>query len=131
AQAPVRAADEGDQRRCIYRTHVARTWQPAPAAADIHPAARVRRCETPRCVVHPGPAAGRDPAPVAVAVRRPAGGDAAREPDMAVVADMTPAAVVVEVGIADQLAGDVLPRRRAQIAVVAGERPAVEVVGRR
>ncbi len=110
---------------------MARARAPAPAVADVDPAAVVRRREAPRCVVDPAPAPRVDPRPASVAIRRPADRDRGREPDRAVAGVRGPAAVAVEVGIADDLLGHVLTRHRARVAIGALEAPAVEVVAAR
>ena len=74
-------ADEADQCRGIGRPdgggdHDALLRRhPAPAAALLHPAAVVERCEPPGCVIDPGPAPWRDIAPMTVPVGDPVGFD--------------------------------------------------------
>ena len=63
----------------------------------------MRRCKTPRHIVDPGPAPGRDPAPMAIAVGRPVTGGRRRKPHRAVARGGLPAAVAVE----RLIAGDV------------------------
>ncbi len=105
AHAPVGAAcaDEGDQCRRIARAWHIRARHPAPAVADMRPAAIVKRREPPRLVVNPGPAPRRDPGPVARAVRRPTGFHHAREPDSPITRVFLPVAVVIQRGVASHL----------------------------
>ena len=124
----VPAADEGDQRRRIYRLFALRAGHPAPGAVEVGPAAVVRHGKAPGGVVDPGPAPGIDPGPVAVVVRRPAGGDTGRRPDAAVGRIGAPAAVGIEILVADDFLRHVASRRRRVGAAIAITRPAVEVV---
>ena len=110
---------------------MARARAPAPAVADVGPATVVERREAPRVVVDPGPAPRVDPRPVAAAVRRPARRHARRIPDLAVLRHAAPAAVFVEVGIADRVGRDVVARNRARVARVTRVDPAVEIVAAR
>ena len=130
-QIEAAAADEGDQRRRIDRTHREGTRHPAPPARYKRPAAIVERRETPRRLVHPGPAPGIDPAPIPSAVRHPADRDRRRKPDIAVALDVAPAAVFVEIRIADDVGRDITRAHRRILAPVAIEPPAVEFIGRR
>ena len=123
-------ADERDERRRVRRARALRRRQPRPARVDAHPAAVVERREAPRCVVHPGPAPRVLPDPAAVAIRRPAGGDA-RIPERAVLRVVRPAAVIVEVGVADHVVGHVAARERALLAAIALLDEAIEGIGRR
>ncbi len=126
--APVAAADERDQRGRVDRAHVARPRDPAPAVADVSPAAVVRRRKAPGLIVHPGPAPRFLPDPVTIAVRRPIGVDAAGEPDAAVALHRAPAAVLIEVGVTDHVVAHVSQRRGAIQAQVALRAIAVERV---
>src|SRR5207244_4675770 len=102
-QIEAAAADEGDQRRRIDRTHREGTRHPAPPARYKRPAAIVERRETPRRLVHPGPAPGIDPAPIPGAVRHPADSDRRRHHDIAVTLDVAPAYVLGEIMITDDI----------------------------
>ena len=124
----VLAADEGHQRRRIHRLFARRAGHPAPAAVEVGPAAVVRHGKAPRGIVDPGPAPRIDPGPVAVVVRRPAGGDTGRRPDAAIGRIGAPAAVGVEILVADDFRRDVASRRRRVGAAIAIAGPAVEVV---
>ncbi len=131
AQAPVAAADEGDQRGRVHGAIAALARDPAPAVADLHPASVMGHREAPGRVIHPGPAERLDPAPVAVAVGRPAAAHACREPHRAIVAHRVPAAVAVELGVADQIVRDVAQRWGVVHQTVAVKGEVVEVVGTR
>ena len=89
-------SNPGDQRRRIDRAQHALPRHPEPAAAALHPAAVMERRKAPRGVVDPGPAPRLHPCPVACAVRCPAGVNATRGPDGAVVGVVVPAAVTVK-----------------------------------
>src|SRR6185437_13767600 len=126
--APAAAAHEGHQRRRIHRACHDRPRDPAPGAADVRPAAVVVGREAPRRIVHPGPTPRRDVGPVAVAVRRPVRRHLAGVPDRAVVGAALPAAVLVEVLVADHVVGYVATRLRSCVALVALAAPRVEGV---
>src|SRR5262249_54235367 len=84
--------------------------------------------EAPGRVVHPGPAPGRDPHPVAVAVRRPSGDRGVREPHRAVFGNRPPAAVFIEILVAHHVVRHVAGRLRALPPRIAVAAPAVEIV---
>ena len=130
-QAEAAAADEGDQRRRIDRTHRERTRHPAPPARYKCPAAVVERREAPRRLVDPVPAPGIDPAPMSGTVRHPADRDGGREPDVAVALDIAPSTVLVEIRIADDVGRNVTRAHRRILTPVAIEGPAVEFIRRR
>lgn len=101
---------------------------PAPHVAARNPAAVVERREAPGGVVHPGPAPRADPHPVPDAVRRPARGHVARDPQGAVLGVLFPAAVAVQVLDAGHLGRHIAGRDAAVFPVVACRHPVVEVV---
>ncbi|MNX77473.1 hypothetical protein D3C86_1090160 [compost metagenome] len=125
------AADKADHGRRIARAHADRAGHPAPAVAEMGPAAIVRRGEAPRRVIDPGPAPRRHPGPVPGAVRRPAGRHRAREPHRAVAGVLLPVAIVVQCGVAGHLARHVTRGDGLILAGVARGGPLVEAVGRR
>ena len=94
----------------------------------MRPAAVVGYGEAPWRVVHPGPAPGVDPGPMAVAIRCPAGCHAIRHPDIAVIRVDAPAAVRIEVLIADHVRRNVAGRVRVVVSAVATAGPAIEFV---
>src|SRR5579859_1512161 len=130
----MRPADPRDQRGSIHRTHIGngndarRARYPTPAAANIDPATIVEGRKAPRRIIHPRPAPRRDPGPVAVAIGRPVNNGNVREPDRAVFRHLAPAAVVVEVFVADHVIGNVAARHRVLFAVIALATPAIEIV---
>ena len=91
-------ADEAHQRRGIDRRpgDGGGAGCPGPALAEPHPAAIMERRESPRSIVDPGPAPGRDIGPMALTIRDPGGGYR-RVPDLAVVWCLAPAAAVDQV----------------------------------
>src|SRR6266478_5110591 len=105
-----------------------RARYPSPTAANIHPAAIVERSKAPGRVIHPRPTPRRNPCPVAVAIRRPSNHGNVREPDRAVFRNLAPAAVIVEVFIADHVIGNVAARDCVFFAVIALAAPAIEIV---
>ncbi len=131
ADLQARPADPGDQRRRVDRAAHVGARRPAPAAADVDPATVVERRKAPGRVVDPGPAPGRHPGPAAGGVRRPAGRDAARHPQRAVLGVLLPGAVAVEVFDAGHLGRDVARRDAAVVAAVAFGHPAREGVAHR
>jgi len=64
------------ERRRVHRAVMTGPGHPTPAIADVRPPAVVKGRVAPTRVVDPGPAPGRHPHPAAVAVRRPAHGNA-------------------------------------------------------
>src|SRR5581483_8766729 len=100
----------------------------APNASDKDPAAVVEWRKTPWRIVHPGPAPRGDPYPVAVAIRRPADDRRMRKPDGAVVRNRPPAAVSVQVLVADDVIGNVTGGDGPLVPRVAVGAPAVEIV---
>ena len=122
------AADKGDERRGIHRALRQMPWHPGPARADLGPAAIVKRRKSPGGIVHPGPAPGRYPAPVTVAVGRPVRGHGARQPDRAVARVLLPVAIAVELLVADGFARDVARRYRLVLAPVPCRGPGVKAV---
>src|SRR4030095_6914590 len=97
----VAAADECNERRSVIRPRAHRAGYPAPRSIEIRPATVVRYGEAPRRVIHPRPTPRVDPRPMTIAVRRPAGGDAIRVPDVAVGRVVAPRAVRIEVLVAN------------------------------
>ena len=126
--AQILAAHERDLRRRIDRLLALRARDPDPGTASIGPAAVMGHGIAPGRVVHPGPAPGIHPAPVAVAERRPVGGNAIRRPDIAVLRVAPPGAVAVEVLVADHVARDIARGRRTVVDAVAIARPAIQFV---
>src|SRR5258708_2882379 len=88
----------------------------------------MERRVAPRRVIDPSPSPRRNPIPVAVAVGRPIGGNAAGEPDMGVVAVVAPVAVIVEVIVAYDIVRDVLRRPGGFVAMITAVGPIVERV---
>ncbi len=84
--------------------------------------------KTPGSIVHPSPAPGRNPNPVAIAVRRPTNDGGVWKPNRAVFGHLAPTAVVIEVFVADDIGRDVARGLRAILAAVAITAPVVEVV---
>src|SRR6516162_756116 len=136
ANSEVRTAHPGHQRRSVHRPHIADRnhrrprchRHPAPYAADNDPASVVEGREAPGRIVYPRPSPRRNPDPVAVAVRRPADDGGVREPDCAVLRHRAPAAVIIEILVADHVVRNVAGRSRAVPASVAVAAPTVEVV---
>ncbi|PYU39418.1 MAG: hypothetical protein DMG53_24570 [Acidobacteria bacterium] len=135
AYAEVWSANPGDKRRSVNRTHIGdtddrarRAWHPTPNSGDRHPAAVMERRKTPGSIIYPSPAPGRNPHPVAVAIRRPTDNDGVGEPNGAVLGHRAPASVVVEVFVANHIGRDVARGLRAIFAAVAVTAPVVEVV---
>src|SRR5208283_1246962 len=108
ADAEPRSADPAHQCRSIIRVPVAeRSGSPGPRAIPIHPAAVVEGSESPRRVIHPGPAPGSNPCPATVTIRRPAHRHRSRHPDRAVRGGRLPRAVSVEILISNHARRDV------------------------
>ncbi len=64
-------AHESYQSGCVNGPHEHPSRNPEPPAGDKRPAPVVERRKAPRFILYPGPAPGRDPNPVPVAVRGP------------------------------------------------------------
>src|SRR5690606_21807556 len=97
-------AEPADQCRRIHRANVSRAWHPAPAVANVSPAAVMEWRETPARIVDPRPAPRRNVRPAAEAVWSPVVGDVSRAPDITVFRFADPLAVVVQVLVADDVA---------------------------
>ena len=122
------AADEGNQRWRVHRPRGQLPGHPAPARADLRPAAVMEGCKAPGRVIYPGPAPGRYPAPVAGAVGRPVDRHGARHPHGAVGRVLAPVAVVVELLVADHFTRHVARRHRLVFQPVALVRPGIEAI---
>src|SRR5262249_20746383 len=105
----MRSPDPRHQRRRIHRTHVdysrrrRRTRYPAPHSADKDPASVVKWRKTPRSIINPGVAPRINVSPMSVAVGRPADDGRMREPHCSVSRHRPPAAVLVQVLIANHV----------------------------
>ena len=121
---------KGDQRRCVHRARRQAARHPAPARANLSPAAVVKRCKAPGCVVNPGPAPGRNPAPVADPVRGPVNGHGSRQPHGAVGRILAPVAVAIELLVTDGFAGNIASRDRLVFAAIPLQRPEIKAVCR-
>ena len=135
SDSPMRAANPSYQRWRIHGPHVRhahyrsrRRRHPTPHATDNHPASIVERSKTPRLIVNPGPSPRRNPNPVAVAIRSPADDGGAREPHVAVFRHGAPAAVFIEVFVADYIIGNVSRGSGMLFAAVAVVAPLIEVI---
>src|SRR5579872_4661219 len=126
--AEARPADKHHQRRRIHRPDNHWPRNPAPPAADFRPAAVVKRSKSPGLIFHPGPSPRSNPRPVAIAIRRPTGGDARWKPNFPVIGDVAPFAVVIEVFVSDDVARNVTGRLRALFALVTRAAPFVKIV---
>jgi hypothetical protein len=130
AKPKVCAAIEAYERRTIDWSREDGSRAPAPSSADECPAAIVERRKAPRCVVDPGPTPRTDIVPIAPTVGRPADCDCGGIPDWTILGLLAPGAVIVEVGVAGNVAGDILRRRGAILAQVAISGPAIQAVRR-
>src|SRR5207245_563706 len=124
---PVTAADPGDQRGCVDRTHSDRSRDPAPISAVIDPATVVAGSESPGSIVNPSPAPGLDPHPVPIMIRSPAGRDG-RHPDGAVGRHFTPGVVVVEIFRSDDVGRNIARGIGVIFALIADAAPVVKAV---
>ncbi len=99
-----------------------RPGHPGPAVVNPGPAAVMRGREPPGHIVDPSPAPGCQPAPMAVAVGRPALRDHIRIPDLAVALGLFPDAICIERVVAGHLGGDEAQSLRSN-RVAAGRAP--------
>src|SRR5579885_3850267 len=127
--------DPCHQRRRVHWPNVCnaddcagRTGHPAPDSADNNPPAVMKRRIAPGLIFHPCPTPGANPDPVAVAIRRPAHYRHMRKPDIPIVWNRPPAAVVVEVLIADDVFRNVAAGCGTVFALVSLIAPLVKVV---
>ena len=127
AKASRSSADEYHQRGRIDRTHRRRSGDPSPPSADGNPASVVEGRIAPRCIIDPCPSPGRNPRPVAVVIRSPAGFDV-RIPDVSILRIVAPVAVFIEIVIADHVGRKILRRARILEAMVASLRPDIEII---
>src|SRR5690348_9930627 len=128
AKPKAAATVEPYESRSVERPAKTRTRAPAPASAKIIPPAVVERRKSPRVIVNPRPAPGTHPAPIAPAIRRPADGNDARIPYCAVIRNLAPRAVIVQIVVAGNVAGNVLRGNGIVFLQVALLRPAIETV---
>ncbi len=129
ADANAASTDEDHQSGCIHRPHIHRSGYPAPPAADDHPASIVVGRIAPWGVIDPRVSPGRNPVPVALAIRRPAWAYIVWVPDMTIVPIIAPASIVIQVFVADDIAGHIFRRARIVVAMIAAGGPVVELVG--
>ncbi len=128
ADAQVMAADEQDQRRGIDRPPFPRPGNPTPAMPHPSPTTIMKGRKSPGRVIHPVPTPRVNPGPVAAAVWRPVDRDMGRIPDRAIAWLIAPGAVLIKVGIADHLFGNIATRRGIPVTVNPGNTPIVEVI---
>src|SRR5258707_4666914 len=88
----------------------------------------MERRKAPGSIIYPGPAPGRNPHPVAIAIRRPTDDGGMGEPNGAVLGHRAPATVVVEVFVTNNIGRNVARGLRAIFAAVAVTAPVVEGV---
>ena len=129
AETPAASADEDHQRRCIHGPHIHRSGYPAPAAAHGYPASIVEGRIAPGGIIDPRVSPGSNPVPVALAIGRPAWGDIVWVPDVTIVPIVAPASMVIQIFVADDIAGHILRRGRIIVAMIATVGPVVELVG--
>src|SRR5579864_5590825 len=121
-------AHESDQRGSVHRPDYDWPGDPSPARADGDPAAVMERSEAPGLIFHPGPSPWFHPGPVPVTIRNPADGNAAREPDLSVLGNALPGAVIVQVGVSRNVVANVFTRTGREDAAVTVSAPVVEIV---
>jgi hypothetical protein len=129
APASGASTDEDNERGSVDGAHIDRAGNPSPAAAYEDPASVVERRVTPGRVIDPGVSPRRNPIPMAGVIRRPADGNLARIPDMAVGAIVAPLAILIEIFEANDVAREIERGARLVVASVAAIGPAVEGVG--
>jgi hypothetical protein len=104
----VGTAHPRDQRGSVDRTSNHHgTRRPCPISARAYPAAIMRRSETPRRFVNPGPAPRFDPHPMSIVIRSPPrryGGD----PYRSIFRLHAPGPVLIEIIGTDHVGGNVL-----------------------
>ena len=122
-------AEEDYQGGRVNRHNVHRSSNPAPTIANRHPAPVVKGRITPRSVIHPGPAPGRNPGPVAFAIGRPPDANLRGVPDMSVAGIVAPFAVIVQILISHYIMRNISCRARPLVAAVAAIRPIVKIIG--
>src|SRR5262249_47178852 len=127
---PAAAADKSDERRSIDRPRHQAARNPDPTTIKIGPAAVMKWRESPRRVIHPGPAPRLSPDPMAIAIRRPIRRDPVWEPDRTIFRNYAPDAVFIQVFIANHLARDIARGGRFILALVTRQAPVIPVVGR-
>ncbi len=108
---------------------LARSGDPTPAARHEGPAAIMEGRKAPGRIIHPGPSPGRDPGPVAVTVRRPAG-RYTREPYVAIRRHRLPVSGIIQGLIADGSGSAVARRGRLRKPPLAICRPSLKFIPR-
>ena len=129
ADADATSTDEDHQCGRIHGPHIHRSGYPAPAAAHGYPASIVEGRIAPGGVIDPRVSPGSNPVPVALAIWRPAWGDIVWVPDVTIVPIVAPASMVIQIFVADDIAGHILRRGRIIVAMIATVGPVVELVG--
>src|SRR5206468_9881563 len=122
------SANERYQCRCIHRSHNHRSWNPAPRVAGVSPSSVVEWREARRLIFYPGPSPRLDEIPVPVTIRSPALRNSTRHPHVAVVGDVAPAPVVVEIVIAGHFRRDIVLAIVTILTAVAVKPPVFEIV---
>ncbi len=131
---PEAKAPESEERhisrrpnRLIERVSVSRPRPPTPTAVDIHPAPVVIRSPAPRIIRNPGPSPIRFVHPAPVAIRSPIRWHR-RPPHGAVIRNLRPRAMPVEVFRPYVIVVRLFPCQRIANHVVAIRVPLIEVV---
>src|SRR5687768_9370437 len=99
---------------------------PAPTVTDRYPPPIVKWRISPGCVVDPCPTPRSDPPPLTIPIRRPAGGNNAWNPHVAVVGVGDPLAVEVELFVTRHVRRHIARRLDVAIALVSRDCPLIE-----
>jgi len=105
--APVTTAEKSDKSRSIHGTGIVGPRAPAPAAANVGPPAVMIRSKSPRLIANPTPAPRTNIIPATVAIGCPASVYGGRVPHRAVVRFFIPAAMVIKIAIARNIARNI------------------------
>src|ERR1700687_169766 len=128
-EAETAATKETDKSGAEDRPSKNGSRAPAPPVTEKSPTAIVERCKAPGCVVVPSPPPRANPVPVTRTVWRPTLGHRVRIPHRAFLGLFAPSTVVVEIGIAGNVARDIFRGGGVVFLQIALVGPAIQAVG--
>src|ERR1700719_1169251 len=128
ARGEVRTAHECNQGWRIDWHGNIWSGQPTPGNSDVHPSAIVEGAEAPWSIFHPSPTPRPYPRPVAVAIGNPFHWNARGVPDGAILRDLFPTSIVVQIVIPRSIAAHISRGSRGRSTLVAFLTPFIKVV---
>src|SRR5712675_1111155 len=114
----------------MHRKRNVRARQPTPRRSDEHPTSVMEGTKAPGFIFHPSPPPRINPSPMAKTVGHPTRRKASGIPDRAVLCDLFPTTVIIEVIVASDAATYVFAGGRGRQSRVTLLTPAIEAVER-